>query len=46
MKWLGAWMTSLLGLASEMKGMRDEFHRWQAVERAIDTERDLDARLN
>jgi len=26
--------------------MRDEFRRWQAVERAIDTERDPDMLLN
>ena len=33
-------------LMVEMEGMRNEYRRWQAVERAIDVERDPDALLN
>ena len=33
-------------LMVEMEGMKNEYRRWQAVERAIDTERDPDALLN
>ena len=36
----------LVGLMGQMEGMKNEFRRWQAVERAIDTERDPDALLN
>jgi hypothetical protein len=36
----------LVELPDEMQGMRNEYRRWQAVERAIATERDPDAPLN
>jgi hypothetical protein len=34
------------GVRAKMQGMRNEYRRWQAVERAIDTERDPDLLLN
>jgi hypothetical protein len=36
----------LAELADEMRGMRDEFHRYQAIEEAIGVERDPDTLLN
>jgi len=35
-----------VGLMVEMRGIRDEFHRLKAVERAVVTERDPNALLN
>jgi recombinational DNA repair ATPase RecF len=36
----------IVGLADEMQSMRNKYRRWQAVERAIATERDPDTLLN
>jgi hypothetical protein len=36
----------LVGLMGEMEGMKTEFYRWRAVEKAIATERDPDELLN
>ena len=36
----------IAGLMDEMHGMRDEFLRWRAVEKAIAAERDFDTLLH
>jgi len=36
----------LVGLMGEMEGMKNEYRRWQAVEKAIVVERDPDDLLN
>jgi len=36
----------LVGLMVEMRGMKSEFYRWQAVEKAIAAERDPNELLN